>query len=245
VAIRTITSPYDPQTLTELQTFIATYVKTAWASLDSNLQTIYQRFIDDGFEYLTKRFGHEPWMQHRESFSLASGTAEFSPSVACRLVMRLTETYDSNTRLVRIATWKDYDEAWGAGAASHPWNSQTAPVYVYAGMSTDNPPKQRWLRFPTPDAAVTGSVLCRPYLTLIGSSGDQTYTHMPPNAAVALTDYVKMRVNHFNKNYEAAAMDKQILEDEIHVNYEDNQLGAAELPFEVGTPSWVDGEMEP
>lgn len=246
MAIRTITSPYDPETLSELQTFVAEYKKTAWSSLPSNIQTIYQRFIDDSFEHLTKRFGHEPWMQHRESFSLASGTAEFSPSVACRQVMRLTETYDGTTRLVRIATWKDYDEAWGTGATTHPWNTQTEPVYLYAGMSTDNPPKQRWLRYPTPDAAITGSVLCRPYLTLIGSSGDQTYTHIPPNAAAALKDEILYRIEKFDRNFESAGVHRQAMEDEIQtINQSDNPMGAAELPFEVGTPAWVNTEMEP
>lgn len=246
MAIRTVTSPYDHNTLAELQAMIAQYIGRSWSSLDSAAQTVYQRFIDESFEHLTKKFGHEPWMQHRESFSLAASVNEFSPSLVCRVVMRLTETYSGQTRLARIATWKDYDEAWGTGADSHPWNDQTDPVYVYGGMSTDNPPKQRWLRYPTPDAAVTGSVLCRPYLTLIGSSGDQQYTHIPPAAAAALTDLILFKIDKFTKNFTSAQMHKAAAEEEIALNNaHDNPIGAAELPVEIGEPSWVNSEIEP
>jgi hypothetical protein len=246
MAIRTIGTPYDHNTLAELQTFIGQYLGVAWSSLATDAQTTYQRFIDESFEHLTKKFGHEPWMQHRESFSLAASVNEFSPSLACRLVMRLTETYGGQTRLVRIATWKDYDEAWGTGADSHPWNQQESPIYLYAGMDTSNPPKQRWLRYPTPDAEVTGSVLCRPYLTLIGSSGDQQYTHIPPAGASALHDLILYKIEKFTKNFAAASVHKSSAEEEIALtNQTDNPIGAAELPVEIGEPSWVTGEMEP
>lgn len=247
MTLRTITSPYDQHTLAELQAHIGTYIGTAWASLASATQTAYQRIIDSGAEYLTKRFGHEPWMMHELSLSLASGTAVLSLGAACRHVVRIIEVYDGKTRNARPTTKAEYLEAWGTeGVTEHPWNTQTQARWFLDGMTDDNPPQQQWKRVPTPDKAITGTAMVRPYLTLLTGSGDASYTHIPANAATALTDYILQRVELYRQNFQSAQAHKGALEDEIAtLNISDNIDGAFEATRFVETPSWVSREMEP
>lgn len=247
MTLRTITSPYDQHTLAELQAHIGTYLGTAWASLSSAAQTAYQRIIDSSAEYLTKRFAHEPWMMHELSLSLASGTAILTLGAACRHVVRIIETYSGDTRVITPTTKAEFYEAWGTdGASAHPWSTQTTPRWFLDGMTGDNPPQQQWKRVPTPDAAITGTALVRPYLTLLSGSGDASYTHIPANAATALTDYILHRVELYRKNWEPATAHKGALEDEIAtLNIADNPDGAYEATRSVEVPGWFSREMNP
>lgn len=248
MTLRTIGSPFDPETLSELQAKIGTYKGVLWARMSSAQQAAYQRIIDASAEYLTKRFGHEPWMQHEEALSLSSGTSTFSLSAAARHVITIVETYAGRTRLAGVTTKQEWLKAWGSGAATHPWSAQETPYYFFDGMTADNPPRQQWKRVPTPDAAVTGTILVRPYLTLreAGGDSDKENTHIPANAAQAQADYILYRVDKHDKNFESSAFHKQAMEDEISaIQVADNPEGGIEAPRQVDVPAYVYREMEP
>jgi len=246
VTLRTIDTPFDPETNAELQAKIGTYLGTTWANLPTVLQTEYQRIIDASAEYLSKRFGHEPWMIHEEDLALAADTATLTLAAECRHVLTLIETYDGKTRTVQPTTKREWMLAWGTGADSHPWSTQTRPYWFFDGMDDSNPPLQQWKRVPTPDKAITGTALYRPYLTLRGSSGDTQYSHIPANAAMAQEDYILARVEKQAKNFDKAGVHKQFMEDEISaIQVADNPEGAWETAREVEAPGWVGQEMDP
>lgn len=245
MTLRTITSPYDSLTISEIQAEIGTYVGIAWADLDSSFQTVASRIIDASAEYLAKRFGNQPWMMHEESISLANGVATLTLSAAARHIMRLYETYDGTTRLVTPATKKDYFDAWGSGATTHPWNLQTDPHWIIDGMTSDNPPQIQLKRFPTPAATLTGSALVRPYMTLRADSGDQTYTHIPPDAQTAQMDWILARIDKHRKEWEGASAHKQWMEDEIRTQEVNDTEEGWEAPTVIGEPGWTHSEMEP
>ncbi len=215
MTLRTITSPYDNETLTEIRNRVATKIGIAYANWDPNFATAVNRYIDASAEYLAERFPDAWWLMQEESLSLASGTATLSLSSAARSVIIIIETYDGSTRTVKPATKRGFYEAWGAGATTHPWNSQTEPHWLIDGVTSDNPPKIQLKRVPTPDAAVTGTALCRPYMTLRDTTGDASYTHIPANAAEALFEYVMSKVHAYRSEYDKAQFHKGALEDEI------------------------------
>lgn len=245
MTLRTITSPYDSLTISEIQTEIAAHEGVTWANLSDTFKTVAGRIIDSSAEYLVKRFGDQPWMIHEESLSLASGTATLSLSVAARHVIRIIETHSGTTRTVTPATKKDYFDAWGSGATTHPWQTQTDPHWIIDGMTSDNPPQIQMRRVPTPDSAVTGTALVRPYMTLRADSGDQTYTHIPPAAQTAQMDYILARIDKFKKDYASAAQHKQWMEDEISTQEISDTEEGWEAPTRVGEPGWVHTEIEP
>jgi len=244
MTLRTVTTPYDPQTTAEIQAAVATKIGRAYSGWDTVFQTEVNRIIDNSGEYITKRFGHEPWMLHELSLSLAASTATLTLAAAARQVMTIVETYDGTTRLVTPTTKREYLLAWGAGATSHPWSQQSQPYWFLDGMDDSNPPLQQWKRVPTPDKAITATALVRPYLTLRSTTGDTQYTHLPAHAAAALMEYVYEKVLMFMGDYEQAAQHKRSMEDEIAANLiADAPEGAWETAREVGYPSWAHTEM--
>ena len=228
---RTITSPYDPQTQAEMRAWIGTALGQTYANMDTALQTEVDRIIDASGEYITKTMRHEPWALHEiASQTLASGTATVTLAAAVRHVVVINETYDSITRNVRPSSKMEYMQAWGDGSTTHPWaTSQSSPRWFFDGMDDSNPPLQQWKRVPTPDKAITYTVLARPYMTLMGTTGDTQYTHLPANAAQALKDYCMEKVAILQRDWEGATFFKRSLEDEIAVNnIGDNPEGAWE-----------------
>lgn len=245
MTLRTVTSPYDPQTLSEIRDQIAAYKGIAWANLSTTIQTVYGRIIDASADYISKRFGHEPWATLEESLSLASGTAVLSLSAAARTVIVIIETYSGQTRTVNPTTKREYMLAWGSGATSHPWSLQTEPRWMFDGMTNDNPPRQQWKRIPTPDAAITGTALCRPYFTARGTTGDTQYVHLPATAEVAMMDYILEKIEKYDRNWQAMAAHKASLEDELRATQGvDDPEGAIETAREVNYPDWAWTEME-
>lgn len=245
---RTITSPYDPETLAEIQARIAAHLNvSSWsAGLSSAHQTSFQRIIDASADYLVRRYGHEPWMLHELSVSLAANTATAEIDYLVRQLVLINETYSSTTRVATPTTKREYMLAWGSGATTHPWNTQTEPRWYYDGMSADNPPKQRWTRVPTPDKAVTAAFLVRPYMTLLSTSGDQTYTHIPAEHAEQLFHWILYKVSLENKSYDEAQIQKAAMEDEMQATLVNSAPeGAVETAREVGVPDFIWREMEP
>ncbi len=92
MTLRTITSPYNPLTQALMRGYIGTALGQLYASMDSVLQTEVDRIIDASAEYVTKRFGHEPWTMHEiASATLASGTAVAEFAAAVRQVITIIE----------------------------------------------------------------------------------------------------------------------------------------------------------
>lgn len=245
MTLRTVTSPYDLQTLGEIRDQLGTYLGTAWANIPTAAQTVYGRIIDASADYLSKRFGHEPWCTAEESLSLAADVAILSLSAKTRHVITIIETYDSKTRVVTPTTKREWRLAWGrGGASSHPWDDQTVPHWFFDGMTDDNPPRQQWKRAPTPDKAITGTADVRPYFTLVGTTGDTQYTHLPATAATALMDYVFEKVEKFGRNWDAMAAHKASFEDELAATeMSDNPEGGIEAGRLVEPPESFNMEM--
>jgi len=244
MTLRTITSPYDLQTLAEIRGTVAVQIGRAYDDWDTTFQTEVNRIIDGSFEYLIKRFGHEPWFQIEDSLSLASGTAILTLSASVRHVILITETYESTTRVADMTTKRDWMMQWGHGFDTHPWSTQEDPHWFYDGMTGDNPPQQQWKRVPTPNQTVTGTALCRPYLTLLGTTGDTQYTHVPANAATAATDYILYRVSKLKQNWEAMQVHKAAMEDEMNaLDVADNPDEGHEGPVTIDLPTVFKKEM--
>jgi len=245
MANRTITTPFDPETQAELRLNIALHRGySAFSDFDSNIQTVYDRIIDSSAEYLSQRFGHEPWMLLQVSISLAADANNYTFPATCRQVVEIIDTYDGKTTKARMASLRMWMEQW-AGQDSHPWDNQREPYWFFESMSDDNPPQQVWRRVPTPDQAVTGTALVRPYLTLRGTTGDNLYTHIPANAAMAQMDYIKSQVDLHSKDFEGFQAHKASMEDHIAaLNVADNPDRGHEGPIHVQLPGQFVSEMQ-
>lgn len=241
MTLRSVTTPYDPKTYAEYQGKIAALIGVPVASWSTAAATEFNRSIEDAHERVTKKYGHEPWTQQELSGSLASGTATVVMPAYVRTLIEITETYGGVTRIGRKTTKRDYFAAWNSGATSHPWNSQQTPYWFFDGPSDDSPPRAQWKRVPTPDAAITYSILLRPYLSLVGTD---SYGHIPAFATAAIDDFVCFRVLMILGMTERAAMFKSSFEDEMNENTKnDTPDGAWEAAREIEAPTWVFSEM--
>lgn len=244
MTLRTATTTLDPLTLAEWRNTIATWLGISYANIDTSAQTELNRMIDEAHEYISQRFGHEPWTMREKSLSLASGTGTLSMDADVRHVILITETYSGSTREAILTTKADYLAAWGEGFDTHPWNGQTEARWFFDGMTSDNPPQQQWRRVPTPDGAVTGTALVRPYFTLLGTTGDTQYTELPPHAVSALREHLRALWALFERNYEAYGIHRQAREEQLAAMAQsDNPAGAVEQPIEITTPSVFRKEM--
>ena len=245
MTLLTVTSPYDPLTLTEIRNEIAVEIGLPYASWDPTLQTSINRVIDSSAEFVVKTMGYPEWAIHEESISLAANVAVLSLSAVARHVVTIQEVYDGVTRTVNPTTKKDYLERYGsAGGTSDPWNDQAAPKWFQDGRTGDAPPQIQLKRAPTPAKALTGTALVRPLLTIRSTVADDTeYGHMPAEAQEMMMSYIKRKVALIRKDYEAAgawggdmALEQRALE--IAETTE-----GWEAPSTIDYPNFVDREM--
>lgn len=241
MTLRTISTPLDPLTLTEWRDTVAGWCGVAYANIDSAAQTELNRYIEEAHDYISKRFGHEPWTMQEWSVSLASGTATFTLDAAVRTVMTITESNGTTTRVVQPATKREYLEAWGSGAQTHPWNSQTDPHYLFDGVDNSDPPVQQWKRVPTPDTALTITVLGRPYFGLIAS---ENYTHLPAGVTKELRHHIRAEWAAYKSDYDKAEREMRLAEHYISATQvNDIPEGGVEAARVVDTPDDFYREM--
>jgi len=245
MTLRTVTTALDPLTLTEWRSTLAAWIGETYSGLAATAKTELNRYIDEAHEYITERWGHEPWTQREASLSLASDVAVLALAVDVRQVILITEVYNSDTRVADLTTKRDWMMAWGTGGfTSHPWSTQEEPHWFFDGMDDSNPPKQQWKRVPTPDAAVTGTVLFHPYFTLLTGSGDAQYSELPPHAVAPLRETIRLKWARFTRDTEGIQLATQAREDELAaVDVADNPKEGHEGPITIDLPNVFKSEM--
>ena len=247
MTLRTITSPYDPLTLTEIRNEIAVMVSIPYASWDSTFQTSVNRVIDSSPEFVIKALGFPEWAIHEESISLSASVAVLSLSAASRRLITVQETYDGVTRTVQAVKKKDYNERYGeAGATSDPWNDQDAPKWFQNGRTDDNPARIEIKRAPTPAKSLTGLAFTRPYLTMSTTAADDdtSFSHMPAEAQDMAMSFIKRKVNLIRQDYEAAGRWGEDMQLEQRVLEVSEAREGWEAPRAVDAPDHVAREME-
>ena len=212
----------------------------AYASLKTAAKTELDRYIDEAHDYISKRWAHEPWALREWTVSLASGTATFPLAVDVRHIELITESDGTNKRTTKIVTKADYHRAFDGGTA-HPWDQQDDPRYFFDGMDDSNPPKQQWKRAPKPTAALTLTVVGRPYFGMIGTD---TYTELPPSTVTELRHHLRMLWAAFRKDDEDMRREQALREDAIRASQvNDNPTGAAEVAIRPDMPAEAYNEM--
>ena len=245
MANKSVVSAFDPKTLTEWRNTLAFWVGVAYANLDSTTggaQDQFNELIDEAHDLVDSMFAHEPWSRFRKSLSLAADTATLALDYDVREPMVITETYNGQTKQVVIQFMEDYDMAWGGGGRdTHPWASQDDPHWVIDELSSDAPPKIQLTRYPTPDLAITGTALCRPYFGLLAASGEDQYTYLPRHARRVIKPELIKSWAVMTQDWEAVNQLRQERQDQL-MNAEVS-TGGAEQAITIKMPDDIIREM--
>ena len=132
---------------------------------------------------------------------------------------------------------------WGSAAEqTHPWERTASdPRYFFDGMDTSNPPVMQWKRTPAANAALTITILGRPYFDTLASG---TYTELPTVVVPAIRHHLRLLWAAFEKDYEAAQFEAGLREDAVATaQINDNNEGAHEGSRVVGLPADFHSEM--
>ena len=249
MSLRGVTATLDPRTLTEWRNAICTKFGVAYASLSTAIQTELNRMIDETHDWVSKKYGHEPWARRVWTLSGTDFTAPstttglFTLPVDCRHIMKIQES-ETGTGAVGRMTKMEYWMAAGEDLAAHPWSNQSQPYYFFKAMSDDNPPAQTWQRVPTPSSTFTTmTIIGRGLFDLLGTSGSSQYTEMPPDRTAEAWHYLAARWYSFREEYDKAAIEMQLAEKAIVDTMINDAPDGAEVQIRPAPPAEFFDEM--
>lgn len=242
MALRTTSNPLAPLTHAQWRTTVCAWIGVAYSQQHGDAQAELDRIVNETHDYISKRLGHDPYAKRRwtpSAPSLSDGTFTLASDV--RIVRTITESDGSTTRDGAVVTEEDYRAAWGAGHATHPWQSGTVPYYFFEGMTADNPPVQQWKRVPTPTAALTVTVTGYPYF---GKGENDTYTELPATLTAESRHHARSRFAAFQRDYATAREEAALRDDCIAASAaKDAPHGLAEVPRMTSPPATFWSEL--
>ena len=235
MALKTTSLPLDNLTLTEWRDTIATWVGVSYANLPTTLQNELNRLINEAHDYVSKRFGHEPWTTRETTVAVTSSSATYPMPADFRHWIVGQEEGSTDTIRVLTASKADYMNAWGGGTSTHPWaegGSANRPTWFFDGMTGDEPPVQQWKRAQTPTTSVTLRIHYRPYFSLL-STGADSYTVLPAGYVPEIRAHLMHKWAIYTKDFTQAGVLRQVREDEIAASQINDNV-STEDPVQMG-----------
>lgn len=218
---KTTTTPLDPLTLTEWRNTIASWIGESYANLDSDAQTELNRYIDEAHDYISKRFGHEPWTRRVRTIAVSGdavgtdndGNNIYKMWADFRHLIVINEDDGTTTYRAYSADDTDYADRFD-GSATHEWSKDTRRAHwAFYSMSDDQPPQQLWIRVGGP-SSVTAIVRYRPYLSLLGTGSD-SYTVIPAAHVPEIRAHIRTEWAAFTNDTEKYQLQRTVREDHI------------------------------
>ena len=231
--LKTTSTPLDQLLQAAWQARIGTWVGVTWANMSTVQQTEGNRLINGAHEFISQRLGHRPWLRREATLSLVTDQGRYAMPADFRHLLDpgiLEGTGNSRVR-VKINTQEEWRKAFplatgsSTSAATHEWDNQDDPHWVYRGMDASDPPVVVYERIPAPSSAKAGTdnvtLDYRPYQELMDATN---YAELPASMVEATIEHIRMKWATFEGSFNKAAFHRQLREDELAAtNINDNK----------------------
>lgn len=216
MALKTAQVPLPRLTLAQWRTELGLAIGRAYSSLDSDAQTSFDRFLNETYDYISRRCAHEPWATEETTATLTAGTdTTYSLPAACRTVIDITEEGSTTTLRALMSTKREFRIGYGAGVSTHPWANSKQPVWFFDGFTDDAPPVQQWRRIGTSGSGNTARIMFHPFFGVYATSGEDAYPVLGASYVAMAREHFLEKWFRFKGDYEKAGAHAQAAEREL------------------------------
>ncbi len=177
---KTAQVPLPRLLLTEWRDQLASWIGRDYATgFDPAPQAVFDRKLNEAYEYISQRAAHEPWMLERTTLTLLAGTdTSYLMPASFRHLVAITETNSQGTMTTRQSTVSDFALGFTESVDQHPWENVSTPTWFFdsfnagapGGVDPDDEIRQQWRRIGSSCAGGTAEVLFRPFFGLLNTT---------------------------------------------------------------------------